>query len=237
MKALLPLKILPQPDETTCGPTCLYTIYSFYYDDGIPLGQLIREVPKLTDGGTLGVWLANHALKRGYDATIYSYDLKVFDPSWFGHESFYIKNKLIQQAELKSDEKLRHVTWAYADFLDLGGVLKFENLRPGLIRKYLKKGIPVLTGLSATFLYQSKREFGKDCLYDDLRGEPTGHFVILNGYDRESRSVSVADPLHQNPLGKGNQYDINIDRVINAILLGIVTYDANLIIITPGMNT
>lgn len=235
MKSAIPLTILPQPDETTCGPTCLHTIYSFY-GDNISLEEVIREVPALPEGGTLGAWLAIHALKKGYNAVIYSYNLSVFDPSWVGHESFFIKNKLLQQAEFKTDVKLQRAANSYAEFLDLGGKLKFDILRPSLLRKYLKKGIPILTGLSATFLYECKREYGDNCEYDDLCGEPSGHFVVLNGYDKENRNVSVADPFHPNPLGEGHQYDINIDRVINSILLGIITNDANFIIITPGRN-
>jgi len=57
--------------------------------------------------------------------------------------------------------------------------------------------------------------------------------VLLHGYDKETREVHIADPINQNPLGEGQCYKMKIDRVINAILLGIVTYDANLIIITP----
>jgi len=34
-------------------------------------------------GGTLAVNLANHALRRGYRALIVTYNLTVFDPSWF----------------------------------------------------------------------------------------------------------------------------------------------------------
>lgn len=233
MKSTLPIKILPQPDETTCGPTCLRTIYHFYGDD-ISLQQVIDEVSSLPEGGTLGAWLATHALRRGYKATIYSYDLNLFDPSWFGHEAFFIKNKLQQQAGIKTDPKLRLVTKAYSEFLDMGGKLRFDVLEPNLIRFFLKKGIPILTGLSATFLYKSPRAYGIHNDYDDLHGEPEGHFVILHGYDKEFRTVSVADPLSVNPLARGHQYELEINRVINAILLGIVTYDANMIIITSG---
>lgn len=42
----------------------------------------------------------------------------------------------------------------------------------------------------------------------------------------------VADPLLANP-SRSNQYMVSIDRVMCAILLGIVTYDANLLIIEP----
>ena len=106
-------------------------------------------------------------------------------------------------------------------------------LRPSLIRRYLKKGVPLLVGLSATFLYGSKREFGPDSDYDDIRGEPCGHFVVLHGYDRKSRTVWVADPLKANPYGKEQIYQMGIDKIINAILLGVITYDANILVITP----
>ena len=69
-----------------------------------------------------------------------------------------------------------------------------------------------------------------------MRGEPIGHFVILCGYDKEERTVLVADPLKSNPLSDSHQYLVNIDRVICSILLGIMTYDANLLIIEPARN-
>ena len=67
----------------------------------------------------------------------------------------------------------------------------------------------------------------------DVRGIPAGHFVVLCGYDRDTRSVLVADPLMPNPLASEQLYELNIDRVVNAILLGIVTYDAKLLIVQP----
>lgn len=232
IKLAIPVEILPQPDDNTCGPTSLYTIYS-YYRDTIALQQVIDEVEQLEGGGTLGCMLANHALDRGYDATIYTYNLNIFDPTWFGHESFYIKNKLEQQAQFKHSKKLHTATQAYSKFLDLGGSLKYEVLRPALIRRFLCKKVPLLTGLSSTYLYGSMREYGPNMDYDDLRGDPSGHFVVLNGYNKEECTISIVDPLHNNPMAEGHKYETGIDRLINAILLGIITYDANLIVITP----
>jgi hypothetical protein len=57
--------------------------------------------------------------------------------------------------------------------------------------------------------------------------------VVLCGYDKETRGVLVADPLETNPVSSSNGYEASIDRVICAILLGILTYDANLLIIEP----
>ena len=113
--------------------------------------------------------------------------------------------------------------------------MAFGTGTPGLIRKYLKREIPLLTGLNATYLYDSSREFvdGQRLVYDDIRGESTGHFVVLAGYDRVLRNVLIADPLKPNPVSSHQQYEVNIYRLICSIMLGIVTYDDNLLIIEP----
>jgi hypothetical protein len=69
---------------------------------------------------------------------------------------------------------------------------------------------------------------------DDIRGEPVGHFVVLTGYQRETREVLIADPLQSNPLTGSRYYAVDTHRLIGAILLGTVTYDANLLVIEPG---
>ena len=58
MKRRLPLDIeldvtmRRQPSETTCGPTCLHAVYD-YYQDAIPLEQVIEESQTIDSGGTL----------------------------------------------------------------------------------------------------------------------------------------------------------------------------------------
>lgn len=233
MKNRLPFRILPQPDETTCGPTCLQGVYA-YFGDELPLEQVVAEVTTLEGGGTLAVWLACHALRRGYRATIYTYKLQIFDPSWLTEPTPDLKERLRRQMRCKDDPKLHVASRAFIEFLDLGGELRFEDLNGALLRRYLNAGIPILTGLSATYLYRTPREFGRDGEYDDICGEPSGHFVVLHGYDRAARQVLVADPLQPNPLAESQKYNVNIDRVIGAILLGVLTYDANLLVIRPG---
>ena len=232
MECRLQLRIQSQPTDTTCGPTCLHSLYN-YYGDSISLNQVIAEVPTLESGGTLAVLLANHALQRGYSATIFTYNVQLFDPTWFAPDGPDLRHRLEEQLQVKDNPKLRVSTDAYLRFLDMGGRVRFEDLTRTLIRKYLNRGAPILTGLSATYLHRVARET-EDDKPDDVRGEPAGHFVVLQGYNRENKTVSVADPLSPNPLADGHYYDININRVVCAILLGIVTYDANLLIITPA---
>jgi hypothetical protein len=57
--------------------------------------------------------------------------------------------------------------------------------------------------------------------------------VVLCGYDRQTRETLIADPLLTNPLNKGHKYRSSINRVINSILLGVLTYDGNLIVLEP----
>lgn len=233
MERGLNVDIRAQPDNTTCGPTCLEAIYR-YYGDALPLTQVIGEVATLEHGGTLGVLLANHALERGYQATIYTYNLTQFDPTWFG-PGVDLPERLRQQRDCKEDPRLVQATEPYLEFLDRGGKLQLEDLTTGLIRRYLKRSVPILTGLSATYLYRERREISATNVSDDICGEPAGHFVILCGYDPERRAVLVADPLHSNPLGEEQKhlYWVGINRLLCAVLLGIVTYDANLLIIEP----
>ena len=232
MGSRLPFHILPQPNNSTCGPTCLHAVYR-YYGERISLEQVVREVPMLREGGTLAVFLACHALRRGYRATIYTYNLHVFDPTWFASPDTDLAAKLKAQLEHKHDPKLSMATLGYLEYLAAGGRIRLEDLTPALIRKYLTRGRPILTGLSATYLHRTRREHGPHDVEDDVRGSPTGHFVVLCGYDRQTRQVLVADPLHPNPLADAHIYPVGIERVLGAILLGIVTYDANLLILEP----
>ncbi|NJL28686.1 MAG: hypothetical protein HC897_12735 [Thermoanaerobaculia bacterium] len=228
----LELTIAAQPNETTCGPTSLHAVYRYWGDD-LPLERVIDEVQGLETGGTLGVLLACHALRRGYRAALYTYNLNVFDPTWFQLSRADLRNRLLRQLEHKTDAKLRLASEAFLDFLDLGGELRLVDLSPRLIRRLLDREIPILTGLSATFLYRSPREIGPRCDYDDIRGEPAGHFVVLCGYDPRSHKVTVADPLHPNPMSPGQLYSVPIERLTTAILLGVLTYDANLLVLEP----
>ncbi len=234
MESKLYLDVLPQPDDTTCGPTCLHGVYR-YFGDAVSLKQVISEVKPLHEGGTLAVFLANHALHRGYKATLFTYNLQIFDPTWFQDKQVSIYEKLELQIALKKDSVSNESVQAYLHFLEQGGEIRFEDLTTGLIRRHLNRSIPILTGLSATYLYNCSREFlrGKTLVYDDIRGVPTGHFVVLSGYDKERRAVLLADPFRPNPVSPYQKYEVDIDRLVCAIMLGILTYDANLLVLEP----
>jgi hypothetical protein len=209
-------------------------VYGFY-GDRIALDEVLSGVEMNPTGGTLACQLGRHALRRGYRATLYTYNLMIFDPTWFGG-AVDLSEKLRAQARTKTDVRLNLASEGYIDYLRLGGQILFEDLNSSLLRRYLDRGVPVMAGLSATYLYRSARETGETVtVYDDVAGVPCGHFVVIFGLDENEgeRGALVADPLADNPLHGDHLYRVPMDRLLSAILLGIVTYDATLLVVEP----
>ncbi len=237
MRTVLNLDIEAQPDDVSCGPTCLHAIYSYYGEKGISLKDVLKQVQRLDHGGTLIEILACHALKRGYKATIYTFHVQMFDPTWFAedglmHNAGDLAERLEQQLSVKKgDQRLKLATKSMREFLKLGGELRMTDLTPALIREHLARKVPIITGLSSTFMYKQPREWGPKSVEDDVRGDPQGHFVMIIGYDSRKREALIADPLDPNPPFHTAKYRVSMDRLMNAILLGILTHDANLLVI------
>ncbi|MCC5792618.1 MAG: C39 family peptidase [Legionellaceae bacterium] len=235
---MIDLTIHTQPDDESCGPTSLHAIYN-YYGLSLNLDDLIRNIERSHSGGTLAPVLGLHALERAFQAKIYVNNLTIFDPTWFVHgvaDSATLHAKLEEQLRYKQDKNTLQVSRAYQRYLSAGGQVCFRTLSVALLKQYFDQKIPILTGLSATYLYRSARErftSAGESIYDDIRGTPCGHFVVLCGYDEQKRHVVVADPHRENPLSHDNYYKVSSHHLINAILLGVITYDANLLIIQP----
>ena len=168
MKKTLDLEIQPQPNDSSCGPTCLSAVYQ-YWSDPVEIQCLLNEIRQLSSGGTLAVQLGCHALSRGYHAMTTTYKLQIFDPTWFKSagglgDSLQISDKLIKQFEIKSKRphvnhaSLKIATDSYVNFQKMGGRLRMIPLNEQLIQDAIAVGIPVLCGLSATYLYQKSRE-------------------------------------------------------------------------------
>lgn len=238
----LVLEIQSQPSDTACGPTCLAAVYD-YWNQPVDLDRLIGKISELDSGGTLAVDLACDALRRGFAAEIVTYNLQLFDPTWFDSDGEMksaeaLIDKLTKQLDSKKGRvdfdmaRLRPATESYLQYIALGGRVRMQPLDELLLVSMMARQTPILCGLSATYLYQESRETpsGEP---DDEGGDPTGHFVVMHGFDPIKRTVLIADPLHPNPLAPTNKYVAPLSRVTSSILLGIVTYDANLLMIVP----
>lgn len=235
----LPLQHFWQPDDVTCGPTCLRNVYGFYGLE-LELEEVISEIDRNEDGGTLALYLAISALRRGFRARLYSYDLRVLDPTWKGLGRKELTEKIqARVAHLRTD-KARRAAAAYLDFLRLGGLLGFSELTPRLLREILDRDHPILAGLSATYLYRMPRErhhpVTHELVDDDVAGDPVGHFIVITGYERWGRRFVVRDPSEHVPASPDGRQVVDAQRLINAILLGDLTYDAVLLELWRGSS-
>src|SRR5262245_29372733 len=124
-----------QPDECSCGPTCLLQVYR-YYGDLMPFDELCEGITRHADGGTLAVHLASAALHQGYEARITSWNYRLFDPTWARLETGALRAKLRARAAVSRDRKRRGALLAYDDFLCEGGKLELGvDLTPALLMR------------------------------------------------------------------------------------------------------
>ena len=82
-------------------------------------------------------------------------------------------------------------------------------------------------------MYHCIRERPGDFKPDDAAGVPVGHFVVIHGMDRTARLASIADPYRHHPYPDSHFYEVHANRLIGAIMLGIMTFDAKLLVIRP----
>jgi hypothetical protein len=228
----LPVVIERQPNYTTCGPTALHAVYR-YWDDPIELDTVIAETPALPGGGTLGVHLSLHALRRGYEADTWTCNVRHFDPTWF-QQPTDLRAKLRARWEAKGvlkDPRHGPAAEAVEEYLDLGGQILWGDLSPDLLSRVLGEGTPLLTGTNGTYLYQCARE--TETGPDDVAGDSFGHFIVLAGFRSSDQSVAIADPLLDNPAHGTKYYRASVHRLIGAIFLGIGSDDGNLLRIRP----
>ena len=140
-------------------------------------------------------------------------------PGFRFHKKNGAKSEKANALQIQEQTTSKEASKAYIKFLEAGGKILQTELDESLIKKYLKQSVPILTGLSATYLYGTLREIPVNNKFDSIRGEPVGHFVIVNGFDETTNTVYLADPMNPNPL-KSQYYSVNFDRLINSIMLG-----------------
>jgi hypothetical protein len=225
----LDLHVAKQPDDESCGITCLKSIYD-YFSFPTSLDKLKHEIEHWQTGGTVAVNLARNALAHGFKAEIYTYNIKIFDPSWKALDAKELSAKLKKRQRKIRSKKQKKVISFYLDFLKKGGILRFDDLNEDLLNRLFKNHKPIICGLSATYLYQQMRETS-DNQEDDIIGQPVGHFVVVSGWDPAARTVTIQDPLRKNPLSETGTYKLPFTKFSNAVMLGILTYDENLLVI------
>ncbi len=212
-----------QPDDESCGITCLQAVYEHYGFETSAEALQHQVVHWRKTGGTVGVNLGRHALAHGFSAEIYTYNIKVFDPTWRDLPRDEIRAKLkLRQRRIRSSRQKKEIGF-YLDFIKHGGVVRFDDLDEALFRRLFASKQPVICGLSATYLYQSIRELPNN-QENDVIGNPVGHFVVVSAYDAEKHEVQIHDPLRQHPLSATGTYSLPLPEIQQRGDAGILTY-------------
>jgi len=230
----LAVERIEQPDDLTCGPTAMLQIYRYH---GVERTheELFRRYRRNPDGGTLAVYLALAALADGFRPTLYTFNLDVFDPSWSDLPPEALVAKLEQRSSEVEGERLsrlKRIIAAYVELIVGGGRVRLVDLDRRLLVELLAAGHPILTGLSATWLYRTPRELAEED--DDVAGWPVGHFVVVTGYDPGRDHFLIADPMRQTPFDASGVYSVASERLMASILLGDATDDAVLLVLESG---
>ena len=67
-------------------------------------------------------------------------------------------------------------------------------------------------------------------VYDEWLGTPTGHFVVVSGYQKHEQ-LAIADPYAPHTLSNTSYYTIPYSHWLYSHLLGCMTYDAEFVAI------
>jgi len=214
-----------------CGPASLAQLLDYY---GCPktIDEIIKKMELSVDLsiGTFDGFLGKAAIEFGFKARIITQNIYVFDPTWYKLS----RNKLLKKLKvLKKNVNPKNIFLklcvdGYIKFLKAGGKIDFIPLTKELLINLLKKH-PLLIGISATYLYKTKRYDFKKKKASDISGHPAGHFLILNGYDPKTDKFYITDSWYKIPFSKIGKYKVKSDILINAMFLGQATYDCTVL--------
>lgn len=222
-----------QPDEVTCGPSCLSAVLRFHGID-VDLDAALGATERNADGGTLAPHLGRAALSFGVGVRARPMAVQVFDPTWRELPPDAMIDRLRRRTATLGDPRLVRVHQAWIAFLEAGGVVDLAGeLRSAELIAALDRGNPLIAGLSVTWLYQGARERPSDNVPDDIAGSPVGHFVVITGYAGSGDTFWVVDPWPHPPFPGDEHYPVSRRRLTQAILLGDATHDAVVLEILP----
>ena len=76
--------------------------------------------------------MGSHALQRGYECTLYTFNLHVFDPTWFVLEPLALHASLEARREHVGDQRARDAIDASMPYLELGGEVRVVVVDVGI---------------------------------------------------------------------------------------------------------
>ena len=199
----------------TCGPVCLLNIYK---EIGIEtdLKTILKELKINDKTTTYPAQLGTHLLSKGLNPILINSTPQTVSPSWENLSEKDVTAKLEQWIKINKKNKwLKSVKWLIS-YLKKGGKLKIADLTTSLIDRYLNEGYKVICCLEESWIW-GERKIEEKAVFDDIKGSPRGHFIIL--YSHTGNEYLVSDPFPTGMKNKEGLYKLNKDKLLVATLV------------------
>jgi hypothetical protein len=177
----LQLEPILQDGPTACTNACLRMVAG-YFGRELERDAIDRALFKDSAGCSFNTDLARIALRHGFAADCYGYNLYLTDPADAGLSPAALLDRLRRERAHLRDPWYRPMLESIVAALQEG--VHYAVRRPAfeIAASYLRARIPVIAVVSYPALH-------------GVRGNPfSGHDVVLTGYD--GRRVFFVDPLH-----------------------------------------
>jgi hypothetical protein len=212
-----------QPTNTTCSPTALSMLLSFY-GKSIPVQDISEKVPQVKnsggeDSGTINQQMAVWCVSLGFKVSVFTSDVQVIDQSWGALTANEIRRRLearMKGAIVPSIGELwtKAYCQSYIDLLDAKVELTIlPAISSSLLYALLKNG-PVLPCLCFNTLYgkgKSSADGKRETSADDINGRAWNHSVVIYGHDEQGNFL-IADPWE-----KPGRHVVEPERMVAAI--------------------
>lgn len=141
--------------------------------------------------GTWTSYLGIYAIKQGFDVLLYYCNVRYIDPSWFNLPRRKLMKKLKTALKKEKNKRKKDGLISLLDYIKEKGKIIFQIPSKNLIINYLKTKCPVIVCVTNTILHNKKRfDFKKQKTSE--YGEPSGHFIVISGY--ENGNFIISDP-------------------------------------------
>ncbi len=181
---IIPVKPLKQKKDD-CGKTCAMMILNYYgaqYTEAELDNFYIKETPSFSING----FMTDDALffiRKGLDVECLSYNLYYNEPDDAKLSTTKLIKKLQDKQRNLSEQHYARLIESTVRLLKDDGGFKIEQPSMKALRRYLRKGIPLIAHVSYPALHGKAQED----LYQ-------GHAVVLVGISKDK--ISLIDPNH-----------------------------------------
>jgi hypothetical protein len=229
-----------QEEAADCAQAAAAQILAFY-DVHKTVGDIKSEVGVGKDasgkpvGSSVG-HLAAYLIGLGFEVTMHTSDIQVFDRSWIDLDvqeliqNIRRRTPQVQHPRYEAD-LITEVCEGFIVFLEKGGKMDFSVVDEAYLHSLLEQG-PIYTVINYQFMFDApKGQYSKGqdrFITETIKGQPNTHAIVISGY--KEGKFSVIDP--DKPVEESERW-VDASRLVGAYYLADMDIDSILLTLTP----